>query len=150
MSISAASQALRRPSDRVSSSSDTNIRAFDIARCAAFVADAKKANDIIVLDVSHLSDVTQALVICTGATARLSDSVVDAVVEQLRIKFGIEPFGIEGRTTKRWIVLDYGTVVVHIFIPEARDYYRLEHLWGDAPRLIDVATLTSEAEITAN
>lgn len=106
---------------------------IDIARTAAAAADSKKADDILALDLTGLSDVSDAIVICTGANSRLSDSVVDEVEEQLRLAYDISPISIEGRADGRWILMDFGNVVVHVFSPEARDYYRIEHLWGDAP-----------------
>lgn len=105
---------------------------IDIARTAAVAADSKKADDILALDLAGLSDVSDAIVVCTGANSRLSDSVVDEVEERLRLDHGISPISIEGRADGRWILMDYGNVVVHVFSPEARDYYRIEHLWGDA------------------
>ncbi len=105
---------------------------IDIARTAALAADAKKADDIVALNLIGLSDVSDAIVICTGSNSRLSDSVVDEVEEQVRAAYGISPISIEGRADGRWILMDFGNVVVHVFSPEARGYYRIEHLWGDA------------------
>lgn len=108
---------------------------LDVAKCAALAADSKKADDIIVLNLEGLSDVCDAMVVCTGANARLADSVIDEVEEQVRSQFSLSPFSIEGRVSGRWILIDYGNVIVHVFSPEARDYYRIETLWGDAPHL---------------
>ncbi len=108
---------------------------IDIARTAALAADSKKADDIVALDLAGLSDVSDAIVICTGANSRLSDSVVDEVEEQVRLQHGISPISIEGRADGRWILMDFGNVVVHVFSPEARSYYRIEHLWGDVPAI---------------
>lgn len=108
---------------------------IDIARTAALAADAKKANDICALNLEGLSDVCDAIVVCTGANARLADSVVDEVEERVRLEHKLSPLSIEGRADGRWMLLDYGQVIVHIFSPEARDYYRIESLWNDAPAL---------------
>ncbi len=108
---------------------------IEIARTAALAADSKKADDIVALDLAGLSDVSDAIVICTGANSRLSDSVVDEVEEQVRLQHGISPISIEGGADGRWILMDFGNVVVHVFSPEARSYYRIEHLWGDAPAI---------------
>ena len=106
---------------------------FSIARTAAQAADAKKADDVVTLDLRGLSDVSDAIVVCTGANARLADSVVDEVEGRVRHGHGVSPLSIEGRADGRWILIDYGHTIVHVFSPEARAYYRLEKLWGDAP-----------------
>lgn len=109
--------------------------AFELARVAAAAADAKKADNVIAIDVTGLSDVSDALVICTGGNARLADSVVEEVETRVRETFGLSPLSVEGRGDGRWILIDYGEAVIHVFSPDARDYYRLERLWGDAPRI---------------
>lgn len=108
---------------------------FDLARLAAQAADAKKADDVVCLDLTGLSDVCDAIVVCTGANPRLLDSVVDEVELRVREGLGLEPLSVEGRAEGRWVLVDYGGCVVHLFSPEARRYYRIERLWGDAPLL---------------
>ena len=105
------------------------------ARAAAQAAYDKKAEDICVLDLTQLSDVCDYFVIATGANARLVDTIVDEVEEKVAKSCGEHPFSIEGRDERSWILMDYGSVIVHVFKPEAREYYRLEKLWGDAPKL---------------
>ncbi len=108
---------------------------FELARIAATAADSKKATDIVVLDISPKSDVCDYFVIATGATARQVDAIVDEVREKVSANLGVSPLSCEGRAGLSWVLVDYGSVVVHVFQPEARDYYRLESLWGDAPRV---------------
>lgn len=108
---------------------------IELARIAALAADEKKATDIIVLDLTSLSDVCDFFVICSAANARMLDSVVDEVEERIKKNTGIGPLSHEGRAGASWVLLDYGSVVVHAFLPETRDYYRLERLWGDAPQV---------------
>ena len=117
------------------SASSTGVEAVEVARTAAFAADEKKADDIVVLDLTELSDVCDYFVIATGSNRRLADSVIDEVEERVAKTCGEHPFSIEGREEGSWILMDYGSVIVHVFTPEARDYYRLEKLWGDAPTL---------------
>lgn len=112
----------------------TDFNSRDLVNAAVSAADAKKADDIVAIGLVGISDVCDAVVICTGANARLADSVVDEVEERIHAAFGLSPISIEGRADGRWILMDYGAVIVHVFSPEARDYYRIEHLWGDAPR----------------
>jgi len=102
---------------------------------AAEAASDKKAEDIIALDVSQLLDVTEYFVIATGRTNVQVRAIADEVELQLREKAGEKPIGREGIGEDKWILLDYGDFVVHVFQPQERDFYRLEKLWGDAPRL---------------
>ena len=108
---------------------------LELATCIARAAADRKATDIVALDLTGLSDVADYFVVCTANTARQADAVMDAMEERCREDLGARPFALEGRDQKRWILLDYGSVVAHIFLPEVREYYRLERLWGDAPVL---------------
>ena len=105
---------------------------LDIARVAAVAADDKKATDILVIDLIGTTDVCDYFVICTGANNRQVDSIVDEKVVQ---NCGVRPFSCEGREGLNWVLVDYGSVCVHVFNPETRDFYRLERLWGEAPRV---------------
>lgn len=115
--------------------STSGVSAEEIARRAAQIAYDKKAEDIKVLDLSELSDVCDYYVIVTGSNNRLADAIVDEIEEKVADAFSEHPFSIEGREDKNWILMDYGSVLVHVFTPETREYYRLEKLWGDAPLL---------------
>ena len=117
------------------SASSAGVAAEDVARTAAQAAYDKKAEDIAVIDLTELSDVCDYFVIATGSNNRQVDSIVDEVEEQVAKKYDEHPFSIEGREERAWILMDYGSVIVHVFTPEAREYYRLEKLWGDAPVL---------------
>lgn len=115
--------------------SSAGIEALAVARVAAQAAYDKKAEDIVVLDLTSLSDVCDYFVIATASNRRLADSVIDEIEEKVAASCSEHPFSIEGRDEGSWILMDYGSVIVHVFTPEARDYYRLEKLWGDAPEL---------------
>lgn len=108
------------------------------ALTAARAADDKKATDIMVQEVHDLIGVTDYFVIVTASNPRQVDAIVDAVEDDLREKCGIKPINREISSDSSWSLLDYGNVVVHVFQPEARDYYMLEQLWNDAP-IIDLA-----------
>lgn len=108
---------------------------LELAKIAATAADDKKATDIVLLDLTGESDVCDYFLICTANSAPQMDAVVDEVEEKVERNTGIKPLSREGRAGARWTLLDYGSVIVHVFLPEARDYYRLERLWGDAPRV---------------
>ena len=105
---------------------------------AAQAADEKKASDIMVQEVKDLISVTDYFVIVTAANNRQVQSIIDEIEERVRVEAGAKPLHSEGTTDGAWALLDYGDFVVHVFQPEARDYYRLEALWNDAP-VIDLA-----------
>jgi len=111
------------------------VNSKEVALVAAEAAGDKKAEDIVALDVSQLLVVTEYFVIATGRTNIQVRAIADEVEEQIRAKAGEKPIGREGVGENKWVLLDYGDVVVHVFQPEERDFYRLEKLWGDAPRL---------------
>ena len=103
------------------------------ALISQIVAD-RKAIDVVVLDIAAASSVTDYFLICSGGSARQAQAIADAIDEQLK-KAGIMPLGIEGYRDGRWILMDYGDVIVHIFSQETRDFYDLERLWASAPKL---------------
>jgi ribosome-associated protein len=109
-----------------------------LAQLAASYAADKKAIDIRVLDLRGVSSYTDFFVVCSGNTDRQSKAIHDAVHEGLKKDHGMYPRRVEGVSESRWILMDYFDIVVHVFVPEVREFYRLEQLWGDVPRL-DVA-----------
>ena len=108
---------------------------LELAKVAAHAADDKKATDIVLLDLSTMTDVCDYFLICTGANPRQVDAIVDEVRQKVSANCGASPLSCEGREGLSWVLVDYGSVVVHVFKPETRDYYRLETLWADAPRV---------------
>ncbi|MCD8199399.1 MAG: ribosome silencing factor [Coriobacteriaceae bacterium] len=110
----------------------------DAALIAAKAADEKQATDIVIQEVSDLLKVTDYFVICTAANARRAEAIVDEVEEQLRTQADLKPISREGLEDYEWALLDFGNLVVHVFLPEPRDYYRLEQLWEEAPT-VDLA-----------
>jgi ribosome-associated protein len=111
------------------------VNSTEIAIAAARAASDKKAEDILVIGVSELLVVTDYFVICTGRNDRQVRTIADEVEDQLRTKLGLKPAGREGVDQATWVLLDFVDVVVHVFQPAERDFYRLEKLWSDAPRL---------------
>jgi len=105
----------------------------EIAILAAQAADEKKATDIVIQEVSGTVVICDYFVIATGAINRQVDAIREAIEDKLRIEAGVKPIGREGLDELQWVLLDYGDVVVHVFQPELRDYYRLETLWNDSP-----------------
>ena len=99
-------------------------------KCAAMALD-KKAFEVKILEIGHLSSIADYLVLATG----MSDKQVQAIAESVRT--GLKKFGraldIEGASEGKWVVIDYGDVIVHVFVEELRRYYNLDELWGEAP-----------------
>jgi ribosome-associated protein len=96
-------------------------------------AEDKKATDLVELDLSGVLGYTDWFVICTGNTERQTKAIHDGILEGLKHDHGVFPRRVEGLASADWILMDYLDVVVHIFTPATRDFYRLEQLWGEAP-----------------
>jgi ribosome-associated protein len=101
---------------------------------AALAAD-KKAADIVTLDLRGVAGYTDFFVICSGNTDRQTKAIHDGIHQGLKQAHRLLPRRVEGLGEARWILMDYLDVVVHVFTPQTRDFYRLEHLWGDVPRV---------------
>ena len=117
----------------------THAESREIAVTAARAAAAKQAVDVTILDVHGLIVITDYFVICSGQTDRQIKTLVEEVEKAVR-EIGEKPIRREGDTDSRWVLLDYIDVVVHVFAQEEREYYDLERLWRDAPRLAWNAT----------
>jgi ribosome-associated protein len=104
-----------------------------LAERIAAIAAGRKAIDVRVIDLRGIVNYTDYLVICSGNTERQAKAIHDAVYEELKHADGLLPRRTEGEREARWILLDYLDCVAHIFTPDAREYYRLEQLWGEAP-----------------
>jgi ribosome-associated protein len=119
-------------------SGEQTVDAAALANRIAAIASDKKATDIRILDVRELVGYTDYLVVCSGNTERQTKAIHDAIHERLKHDERLLPRRVEGEREARWILLDYLDVVCHIFTPEARSFYRLEQLWGEAPaRLVE-------------
>lgn len=99
------------------------------------LAADRKALDIVQLDLRTMIGYTDYFVVCSGRSERQTRAIHDAIYEGMKSAHGRLPERVEGLPGARWILMDYLDVVVHVFVPEAREYYRLEQLWGEAPAL---------------
>lgn len=113
----------------------SQIKSETLARRLAELADSKKAEDVVVLDMRGLVAYTDFLAICTARNDRQARAIVDEVRLQVKRDSGILPGGVDGGGEAGWTILDYLDCVLHVFTPEARDRYQLEDLWREAPRL---------------
>ena len=105
-----------------------------LAEAVAALAAEKKAAEIVTLDLRGVAGSTDFFVICSGNTDRQTKAIHDAIHQGLKNTHGLLPRRVEGLSEARWVLMDYLDVVVHVFTPQTRDFYRLEHLWGDVPR----------------
>lgn len=106
-----------------------------IARLAVDVASDKKATDIVLLDLQGISTISDYFVICTGANPRQIRAIASAIDEKLS-EYGLPAFHREGSPDSGWLLLDFSDIIVHIFAPKEREYYRLERLWSNAKTVI--------------
>lgn len=109
-------------------------RAAELASAAAQAAADKLAHDLLLLDVSDQLVITDVFVLCSATNERAVRAVVDAIEERLR-GLGSKPVRREGEREARWVLLDFGDVVVHVMHVEEREFYALERLWRDCPQL---------------
>lgn len=107
-------------------------RAIDLVAVAALAADSKQGEDLVALDVSGPLPLTDAFLLVTGRNERNVVAIADQVEEKM-IEAGAKPLRREGKSEGRWILLDFGDVIVHVFHEEDRMYYSLERLWRDCP-----------------
>jgi len=103
-------------------------------RLSVKASQDRKAEDIVVLDLREVSTFTDFFVIVTGNSSRQNKAIYESIEQELK-KGRLMPIGVEGRDLAEWILVDYGSFIVHVFSKQARGYYQLEKLWGDAPRL---------------
>ena len=106
----------------------------ELADRIATVASDRKAIDIAVVDLRGIASYTDFFVVCSGNTERQTKAIHDAVHRNLKDELGLLPRRTEGLGEARWILMDYLDCVCHVFTPDAREFYRLENLWGDAPK----------------
>jgi len=111
--------------------------ASELAHRIVEIASDKKGSDIVMLRTAELTTMADFFVICSGRSDRQVQALAGAIVDELRDD-GIRPMGIEGKASSRWVLLDFGTVIVHVFAPEEREYYGLERLWSKAAQVVRV------------
>jgi ribosome-associated protein len=112
---------------------DSPLSSLEQARRVAALAQEKLAKDIVILDMRPVCTYTDFFVVCTGQNPRQTKAIFDEVYARLKQDDGMLPRSAEGAREATWIVADYLDLVLHVFTPEARSYYRLEELWGDVP-----------------
>jgi len=111
--------------------------ALDLARRIVELAEDKKAADIVLLELAPLTTLADYFVICSGGSERQLDAIADGVISTLRDD-RVRPIGREGTASSHWVLIDYGSVIVHIFTPPEREYYGLEKHWSEARTILRV------------
>ena len=110
---------------------------LDIARAAVEAAEDKKAADIVLLDVTGLTSIADYFVICSGGSERQLAAIADAIASRVE-DIGVKPYAREGSALSHWVLVDLGSVIVHVFAPPERDFYQLERLWAEAKTVVRV------------
>jgi ribosome-associated protein len=113
---------------------DRAARALENARACARITDNNRGKDILLLDLRRATSLVDYFVIVTATSPRLSHAIAEEVDKAMK-QHGERKLGLEGSEEGRWVLIDYGDFVVHILSPDARTYYALEEIWGDAERL---------------
>jgi ribosome-associated protein len=114
------------------------LEAQELAKSIVEIASDRQASDIIMLDLRAVSLLADYFVICSGTSERQINALQDDIMDVMRNQHHRRPDRREGKAAAGWILLDYGDVVVHIFAPAEREYYRLEELWANAPAVVRV------------
>ena len=109
----------------------------ELARKIVDIIADRKGEDIIMMDLRPVSAVTDYFVLCSGNSERQIKAIMEDTSKKLKA-LGVLPLHIEGAASSGWVLMDYNSVVVHVFVPEVRQYYRLEKLWSDAPVVVRV------------
>jgi ribosome-associated protein len=110
---------------------------LELARRIVELAEDKKAADIVILDLAGLTTMADYFVICSGGSERQLAAIADGIIGSLRDE-KTKPIGREGTSASHWVLVDYGSVIVHIFTPPERDYYGLEKHWSEAKTILSV------------
>jgi ribosome-associated protein len=110
---------------------------LELARRIVELAEDKKAADIVLLDLTGLTTVADYFVIASGGSERQLDAIADGIVSGMRDE-KVHAFGREGTAASHWVLVDFGTVIVHVFTPPERDYYQLERHWAEAKTILRV------------
>lgn len=122
---------------RGAAASTTERPPLELARRIVELAEDKKAADIVLLDLAGLTTMADYFVICSGGSERQLEAIATGVIGSLRDE-KIKPIGREGTSASHWVLVDFGSVIVHIFTPPERDYYGLEKHWAEAKTILRV------------
>ncbi len=114
-----------------------DLESGELARDLVEAIADKKGFEIVVLDLRPVSILADYFIICSGTTERQLKAIVDEILDRASDS-GLKPFHTEGEPASGWVILDYGSIIAHVFMPAQRDYYQLERLWTDAPLVVRI------------
>jgi ribosome-associated protein len=114
-----------------------SLEILEIARTIVSSLENKKGENIILIDLKDIAIFADYFVICSGSTDRMIQALVDSAIDQVKKEFRINA-RVEGQSEDGWMLVDYGDIILHIFSPQRRDYYRLEELWSEGKVLLHV------------
>jgi ribosome-associated protein len=127
--------ARRASATRASSVAEAEPSALDVARRIVELAEDKKAADIVLLDLTGLTTLADYFVIASGGSERQLDAIADGIISGMRDE-KVHAFGREGTAASHWVLVDFGSVIVHVFTPPERDFYQLERHWSEAKTIL--------------
>ncbi len=122
---------------RVAGTEHAEMDPSELGHLIVEIATDKKANDIVMLRTAEVTSMADFFVICSGRSDRQVQALARAILDQLRA-LGIRPLGVEGLSSGRWVLVDFASVVVHVFTPQEREYYGLERLWSGAAPVVRI------------
>jgi ribosome-associated protein len=125
----------RAPANAPAPATEPERSALDLARRIVELAEDKKAADIVLLDLTGLTTVADYFVIASGGSERQLDAIAEGVISGMRDE-KVHAFGREGTAASHWVLVDFGSVIVHVFTPPERDYYQLERHWAEAKTIL--------------
>jgi ribosome-associated protein len=128
---------LEERAESLAGTEPSEIDPSELAHVIVDIATDKKANDIVMLRTAEVTSMADFFVICSGRSDRQVQALARSIVDQLREQ-GIRPLGVEGLSSGRWVLVDYASVVVHLFTPQEREYYGLERLWSGAAPVVRI------------
>jgi ribosome-associated protein len=114
------------------------LQSLDLARKAVDIIAEKKGADILLLDITPISLLTDYFIVASGDSERQINAIVDGIKSKVKAELRTNPLHVDGKPDSGWVVMDYGGIIIHIFSPEARSYYRLEELWDDARVVVKI------------
>jgi ribosome-associated protein len=120
---------------KAAKTADADMPALDLARRIVELAEDKKAADIVLLDLTGLTTVADYFVIASGGSERQLDAIADGIVSGMRDE-KVHAYGREGTAASHWVLVDFGSVIAHVFTPPERDYYQLERHWSEAKTIV--------------
>lgn len=113
----------------------------EIVAVCVEIADSHKAENIVNLKVGEFTVIADYFVLCTGNSVPHINAIADSIPREMRKRTGYHELRITGSAESKWVIVDFGSVIVHVMSPETRDLYQIENLWGDAPRIESVKVL---------